>query len=309
MVNKDDLSKIGIGTWGIGGFAERDPKNDDRKQIEALKYTFNNGVNLIEATYWYAEGKAVELIKLALDESSKKRDQIFITSTIYPYRNPTLKEAEKEMEILLNTLKTDYIDTVQFLLSSLPQWGRDESKQILKKWLSENIVRYVSVTNFDLESLREFKEEFGEKLFSHEVILNFEIRENQDLGIIDFAKENDIKNFIFQPLRRNRTVLRNWPLLMELSEKYSKTQNQIILNWLIWKGCIPLTKSENIEHIDESIGSIGFVMSQEDYLKIDEFRPKGWKAPKIDWYKTGDGQPIFMLPNIFDEEYNKQNSI
>jgi len=100
MVNKDDLSKIGIGTWGIGGFAERDPKNDDRKQIEALKYTFNNGVNLIEATYWYAEGKAVELIKLALDESSKKRDQIFITSTIYPYRNPTLKEAEKEMQEL-----------------------------------------------------------------------------------------------------------------------------------------------------------------------------------------------------------------
>ena len=32
----------------------------------------------------------------------------------------------------------------------------------------------------------------------------------------------------YQPLRRNRTANRNYPLLIELSNKYNKTQNQIL---------------------------------------------------------------------------------
>ena len=298
-----------MGTWGIGGFAERDPQNNDQKQIEAMRYAIDNGVNLIEATYWYSEGRSVELIKEAIRQSDKDREDIFITSTVYPYRNPTLLDAEREIDVLLATLETDYIDTLQFSLSSLLQWGRKDSINFINKCIVKNKSRYISVTNFDLDSLKEFKKEFGDKLFSHEVVLNFEIRENQDLGIIDYANKNDIKNFIFQPIRRNRTAQRNWPLLLELSEKYSKTQNQIILNWLIWKKCVPLTKSENIEHINETLGSINFKLEERDYLKIDLFRPKGWNPPKIDWYKTGDGQPIFMFPNIFDEEYNKQSKV
>lgn len=309
MLDPKKIFPIGIGTWGIGGLAEKDPNNDDNKQIAALVYSLNKGMNLVEATYWYAEGRAVELIKEAIDASSKDRSDIFINSTIYPYRNPSLKDVEEEMNILLKTLNTNYIDTVQFSLSSLVQWDRKDAKKLLKKWLTQKIMRFVSVTNFDLENLIEFKKEFGSKLFSHEVVLNFEIRENQNLGIIDYARNNGIRNFIFQPLRRNRTALRNWPMLLELSKKYGVTQNQIILNWLIWKGCIPLTKSENIRHIDETVSSTKFKMDKQDYLKIDNFRPEGWKSPQIDWYKTGDGETIFMLPNIFDEEYDKQKSL
>ena len=48
MINKKDFSSFGMGTWGIGGFAERDKNNDDEKQVKAMAYMFEKGVNYVE---------------------------------------------------------------------------------------------------------------------------------------------------------------------------------------------------------------------------------------------------------------------
>ena len=33
MLDPKNIFPIGIGTWGIGGFAEKNPQNDDEKQV------------------------------------------------------------------------------------------------------------------------------------------------------------------------------------------------------------------------------------------------------------------------------------
>ncbi len=44
---------------------------------------------------------------------------------------------------------------------------------------------------------------------------------------------------------------------MELSNKYDKTQNQIVLNWIIKeKNMKPLIKCTNIERINQNIKAI-----------------------------------------------------
>lgn len=95
MVNIKDLSKIGIGTWGIGGFAERNPQNDDKKQIEALIYMLNKGLNFVEANLWYSQGKAVELLATALRNSNVKREDLFICQAVY-IKNGDFETAERE---------------------------------------------------------------------------------------------------------------------------------------------------------------------------------------------------------------------
>ncbi|MEK7168666.1 MAG: aldo/keto reductase [Patescibacteria group bacterium] len=99
MVNKNNLSKIGIGTWGIGGFAEIDPNNDDEKQVKAIKYMIDNGFNFVEANLWYSQGKSVELLSEALKQSSKKRDNIFICQAVY-IKNGDFKTAERERGLI-----------------------------------------------------------------------------------------------------------------------------------------------------------------------------------------------------------------
>src|SRR3989339_839578 len=262
-----NIFPIGIGGWGIGGFAKKDSGND-KKDIEALVYSLKKGMNFIEVNYWNSEGHNVELLAEAIEKSGVDREKLFLHQALY---------------------------------------GFDNVAQFLKDVLESGETKFVSITNSDLKYLKKFKEIFGDKMFCHELNFNFEIRENEHMGIIEFADENNILNVIYQPIRRNKTIARNWPLLVELSEKYGKTQNQIIFNWLISRGFLPLTKSSNLKHIDENLGALDFKMRSSDIEKLNGFRT-GWDCPEIVFNNEdfNNGKVVVhQLSNVFDDVYNK----
>ncbi len=302
MIDTKNLSNIGIGAWGLGGFAERDENNNDERQINALVHSIKRGMNFIEINFWNSKGKSVELLAEAIRQSKIKRENLFYSLVIYNYYLPTLKDAEKEIIQYFDLFQTDYMDSLEFTMPNFKLYGFDESCKFISGYISKSKARYTSLTNCNLEMLKKYHKVFGNKLFSHELHFSFEIRDNEDMGITDYASKHNILNFIYQPLRRNRTAKRNWPLLKELSKKYGKTQNQLILNWMNWKGFKPYIKSESIEHINENIDSFDFQMEETDYKKIDDFRIPNYKIPNIDWWQEGKiGEKIHMLPNVIDD--------
>jgi diketogulonate reductase-like aldo/keto reductase len=303
MIDKKQLSKLGIGTWGMGGLADKNPHNDDKKQIDALTYTLDKNINFAEICFWYAEGRSVELFKQALDKSSKTIDDIFLSVSLYQHRNPTIETVEFEFNKIREIFGTTQLDNTLITFSGIKVWGYDKTLDFLHKIIERNLTRYVSITNSNLDMLKTFKKEFDDKFFDHELTYSFEIRENEDMGITTFAKENNIRNVVWQPLRRNSSSKRNWPLLAKLAKKYNKTQNQIILNWLVTKGFLPLIKSENIKHIDENLESLNFKLETTDIDHLNLFRPTGWITPEIDWDKTGVGVSVSQLPTIFENTY------
>ena len=82
-IKKEDLFPIGIGMWGIGGYMERDNSIDEAKQIDAIAYMLDRGMNFAEANMWYSDGYSVEILAKALKKSSKKRSDLFICQAIY----------------------------------------------------------------------------------------------------------------------------------------------------------------------------------------------------------------------------------
>lgn len=306
MINKSDLFPIGIGTWGIGGFAEKDSGIDAKKQKEAITYMFNRGMNFVEANLWYSQGSSAEILASALKDSKKKRDDVFICQAIYLKNGGGMEEAEGEVDKALKLFETNYIDSVQFSQSVFLEYEFDEITNFFENLFKNKKIRYTSITNEDLDLLRRYHKHFGERLFSHEVCFNLEVKENEKLGIIPYAKKNNILTVVYQPLRRNRTAQRNWPLLAELSKKYNVTQNQILLSWIASKGYLPLTKSENISHIDEHLASLEIKLKPEDIKELNDFTPPGYTSPEIDWDKSRGGVRMDQLSNIFDEEYGKQ---
>jgi len=156
----------------------------------------------------------------------------------------------------------------------------------------------LGLSNSNLEQLKEVNEQYPISIY--EGIYNLECKLNEDIGIIDYCKANNIIFCAYQPLRRNRTANRNYPLLVELASKYNKTQNQIILNWIIKeKGLNVLIKSTNIERIDENIEAIQFDMNKEDYDKLNTFRAKEFDEVKIDFEGKG-GITVDQLANQFE---------
>jgi diketogulonate reductase-like aldo/keto reductase len=300
------LSKMGIGTWGIGGFMEADQNNDDEKQIDALAYILNKGINYVETVYMYAKGKAVELLSQSYKKSGVERQSLFVTLSVYQKDAKSVQEVENRVNDFLKTFGTDYVDSVQFTMGLVRDIGTDNIKKVVDKLVSSGKSKYTSLTNSSPEFLKIYHEIFGNKLFAHEGVFNFEVRENEKCGLTDYSKQNNIINVVFQPLRRNMTAKRNWPILVELSKKYNKTQNQIILNWIVSKGFFPLVKSSTKEHIDENLASFDFEIEANDLMRLNEFEIPGYKSPEIDWHDTGKGIKIHQLPNIWDEEYSKQ---
>jgi diketogulonate reductase-like aldo/keto reductase len=306
MLDPKDISKIGIGTWGVGGFMERDESIDEQKQVSAIAYMLDKGMNFAEANMWYSQGYSVEILAKALEQSSKKRKDLFICQAIYLKEGKGFEESKRELDRLLELFDTNYVDTLQFSMGSFLRSSFAELAEWIDRLLDEKTIRFTSITNEDLPLLKKYYEKYGEKLFSHEVVFNFEVRVNEDLGIIPYAQENNITTVVYQPLRRNNTALRNWKPLTTLAEKYDKTQNQIILNWIVSKGYLPITKSETIAHIDEHLAALEFTIEEQDLDLLSTYHLPGYTPPKIDFHKTGDGVSIDQLSNEFDKIYGKQ---
>lgn len=287
-MKKEDVFKIGIGTWKI------DCENFDN-DLEALIHSYNKGENYLSLYMMYDDGKVVRQMRRFLDMVD--RDKIFINANLEPSIE-RIEDVEKQLDEYLEVLNIDYVDSLQVhdpFVSKIPLL--DTYKEI-KKLVEKGKVRYIGISNVNLEQLKEINNNV--KIDFFEGLYNLECKIYEDIGVLDYCRENDIKFICYQPLRRNRTANRNYPLLVELAEKYNKTQNQIILNWIInEKNIMPLIKSTNIERINNNIDSIDFKMDEADYEKLNEFRSKEFDSIEIDWQDNG-GVLIDALPNQFE---------
>ena len=301
------LSKIGIGTYGIGGRAHRylgEVDNiSDELYIEALKLQLNLGMNFSEISNAYAQGKSSKLFAKAIKDSGVAREDIFLSHSIYPKDIIKLEDIYHDVEDIHEVFNTEYFDSTLVTFSLIIKFGEENVFSLLESLLSKGKTRFVSLSNSNVEMILRFKEMFGDRFFAHESHLSFEIRENQDEGILTHCEELGVRNNIWRPLRENKTSKHNWELLVQLSEKYNKTQNQIILNWMLSNNYFPMVFSTKFDHIKENFESQNFKMSDEDILEINKFRVDGYSKPKVDWNKTGDGISVALLPDQFENNY------
>lgn len=286
-MKKEDIFKIGIGTWKINC-------DDFDKDLDALIYSYQKGENYLSLYMMYNDGKVVNEMRKFIDKVD--RQNIFINANLEPMIEK-IEDVEKQLDEYLDILNIDYVDSLQVhdpFVSKIPLL--DVYKEIAKL-VEKGKVRYIGISNTNLEQLKDINSVV--KIDFFEGLYNLECKTYEDIGVLDYCHENDIKFVCYQPLRRNRTSNRNYPILVELAKKYNKTQNQIILNWIInEKKIMPLIKSTNIERISENIDSIYFKMDDTDYEKLNKFRSEEFDSIEIDWSGNG-GILIDQLANQF----------
>lgn len=299
-----DISKIGIGSYGIGGRGHRDvsitEKSEDQKYIEALVYTLEKGVNFTEIALGYGHGQSLAIFKQALDKSSVSREDIFLTHSLYPRDLPTIEVVNEDIDNFYKIMETKYADSTLVTQSLILKFGEKTIYGKLHQLLDEGKTHYVSLSNASPTWIGKFKQEFGDKFFAHEGHLSFEVRALQDKGVLAKCEELGVQNIVWRPLRRNETMKHNWPLLAELAEKYQKTQSQIILNWMCHYDYWPMVFSTNNNHIDENIASTGFEMRDEDYKLINNFRPTNYHPTPVHWEGSEIDDDIVRLVKDFE---------
>lgn len=300
-----ELSQIGIGSYGIGGRGHRDmpitEKVDDKVYVEAVIHSLDQGSNFTEIALGYGHGESMALFKAGLDQSTRRREDIFFTHSLYPRDLATTKVIQEDIASFHNVMKTDYADSTLITQSLILKFGETSIYPLLHDLFKTGKTRYVSLSNASPDWIRKFKQEFGDRFFAHEGHLSFEVRALQEKGVFDVCKELGVENIIWRPLRRNKTVERAWPFLVELAEKYQKTQSQVILNWICNQGYRPMVFSTNKAHIDENLESTDFHMSDEEYKQLTGFRPPNYNPPIVDWEGPTIDDDIVRLVNEFDQ--------
>ena len=287
MIEKNNIFPLGIGTWKI------DTKNI-KNALEALEISISNGQNYMSLYMQYEDGEIVRQCRQFINLVGK--ENLFINTSLEGIINST-DEVDKQLDEYLATLGLDYVDSLQIHHPWFARIPLIEVYGEIKKQVKAGKVRYIGISNASPDQVKEINKEI--KLDFFEGLYNLECRKYEDLGVFDYCNEHNIKIFCFQPLRRNRTAGRNYPILVELSQKYEKTQNQIILNWILKEKKIgAIVKSTNIQRIAENLSSMDFSMSEDDYNKLNAFRAEEFDKIVIDWAGNG-GITIDQLANQF----------
>ncbi len=288
MINLKDIFPLGIGTFRID-------LTQKEASMNALIESFKFGQNYIDTSYLYENGNVMAFI----GEFIKKvgRDKLFITTKIEPTVEKTT-DIEEQLNRYLEIMDIDYVDCLMLHSVIFTKLPLIETYKEMNRMIERGKVKSLGLSNSNLKQLKEINEQYPISIY--EGVYNLECKLNENIGIIDYCKNNNIVFYAYQPLRRNRTANRNYPLLVELSKKYNKTQNQIILNWIIREKKINvLIKTTNNNRINENINSLNFEMDIEDYKKLNLFRAKEFDDIVIDWEGKG-GITVDQLANQFE---------
>ena len=247
---------LGMGTWQMGGRMERDSRNDDAGQIQALKTGLDLGFNLIDTAESYADGKAEELVGEAI--RGYDRGKLFLTSKVWKTHvayDDVLRAAENS----LKRLGTDYLDLYLYhqVNNEVPL---KETMRAFDRLVLEKLVRHIGVSNFALERFKRAQACAEHKIVVNQIHYSLSVREPES-ELLPWLQENDVMIQAWRPLRG----VPDCALLNELCTKYGKTKSQIALNWLIMqKNIVTITASSSARHIQDNLDAAAFEMAPSD---------------------------------------------
>lgn len=153
------ITAIGFGAWAIGGsgWAFGWGSQDDQESIGAINRALDLGVNWIDTAAVYGLGHSEEVVAQALKGRSD-RPYIFTKCSMVWGKNREIGRSlkadsiRKEVEASLSRLNLETIDLYQ-IHWPVPDEDIEEGWTTLSKLKDEGKVRYIGVSNFNVEQL------------------------------------------------------------------------------------------------------------------------------------------------------------
>jgi aryl-alcohol dehydrogenase-like predicted oxidoreductase len=159
-IRETDLkpSRIGLGTWAIGGWMWGGP--DDEAAIATIERALDAGITLIDTAPQYGQGHSEEVVGRAL---TGKREKAVVATKVGlewdergdPSRNASAARIRREIEDSLRRLRTDYIDIYQVHWPD-PNVPMEETASALAELHRSGKIKAIGVSNFTSRQMLEF---------------------------------------------------------------------------------------------------------------------------------------------------------
>src|SRR6185312_10628704 len=154
------VSRIGLGTWAIGGSEWGEVSESDA--VATCLAVFEHGMNLIDTAPIYGYGRAEEIIGKAMRQHGRREDFFLATKAGLEwtdhgvFANSEPARLRREFEDSLRRLGTEYVDLYQIHWpdTTLPvEWAAE----VLLGLFEEGRIRAIGVSNFSAEQMEAFR--------------------------------------------------------------------------------------------------------------------------------------------------------
>lgn len=246
--NSVSIPILGLGTWNLRG------DECTRAVNEALAIGYRH----IDTAEFYRNHKE---IGKALKKTNVKREDIFITTKVPPYklRKKTVIASAKKY---CKELGIDYLDLLLIHWPN-PMIRFEDPLEAFEELLKEGVIRSYGVSNYGVKTLK------------RELDKNFKVSVNQvefhptknPKELKEFCDKNNVVITAYTPLGKGNDL--NLDIIKRLAKKYEKSEAQVILNWEIGKGMVTIPKAAQRKHLLENFNALGWKLDKKDIESID----------------------------------------
>jgi aryl-alcohol dehydrogenase-like predicted oxidoreductase len=302
-----EITPLGLGTWAIGGgnWQFGWGPQDDEASIATIHRALDLGINWIDTAAVYGLGHSEEIVAKALQGRSTRpyiftkgsrvwNDKGEITSSL---KGQSLR---REVENSLRRLQTDVIDLYQLHWPN-PDEDIEEAWRTLAKLQKEGKLRYIGVSNFNVQQMRRAQKiapiaslQPPYSLVHPEVekdILPY--CQEQNIGVIVYSPmtsglltgamsaervanmpEDDWRkrNPEFQEPRLSRNLqLAN--LLQEIGYPHGRSAGEVAIAWALHNPAVTgaIVGGRKPQQIDEIIGAAEFRLADSELAQVEKF--------------------------------------
>ena len=262
---------IGQGTWMIEGSREV-----EKRAVEALRLGLDLGMTHIDTAELYGDGRVEELVAEAI---AGRRDEVFLASKVMP-SNASFEGTLRACERSLKRLRTDWLDL--YMLHWPGNHPIRETMRAMEKLVDEGRIRFIGVSNFDVEDLMAAESALrNEQMASNQVLYHLGDR-GIERRLLPYCARREIAVVGYSPFGHG-----NFPsphsvggrVLAEIAERHGRTPRQVALNFLTRHPSVfTIPKTTRPERVRENAGGVGWALTREEIAAIDRAFP----APDYD---------------------------
>lgn len=260
LSNGIEIPIVGFGTYKLC--------NEDDEACNIVKEAINLGYRSIDTASFYNNEEGVGK---GIRESGVPREELFVTTKVW-IDDDGYENTKKAFEKSLEKLGLDYID---LYLVHWPTKKIKETWRAIEDLYKEKKVRAIGVCNCTVKQLEEI---IG---FSqiNPMINQVEIHPNRsEKELLKVCKRHNIVVQAWSPIMRGRLLTND--IIKNLSQKYNKSEAQIILRWHLQNNVIAIPKTSNPNRIKENIDIFDFNIETEDMNKIDSINKNERMKPQ-----------------------------
>ena len=248
--NGNKIPQFGLGTFEISNCTE--------SVLEAFKIGYRH----LDTAHFYGNEKEVGEAVL---KSGLKREEIFVTSKIWPTE---FDHAEKALTDMFKRINLTYIDLV---LLHWPYGDYVSAWKALEKFVKEGKIKNIGLSNFYGDDLKKILEICTIKPVCDQVECH--LYKNK----LEFKKQLDKEKMVlvaYCPVRHIDDALKNNKDIVSIMEKYKKNIYQIVLKWHIQNGYIPIPKASNVEHMKSNFNIFDFELTSDEMKALNSIPQK-----------------------------------